>query len=129
MFLSGLFKGSKFAQAMPRFVSFRGHKKLEPRPDGLLWALNSKVPTSIPVYSIWKPPPGMNSIKLAEENVKASHLKKLSGLKVKLKKPPRVSHACGNISYIYIYIYIYRSLNCLMSVAIFCHTKQICSIK
>ena len=36
-FLSGLLKGSKFAyKGMPRLVSFRGYKKLEPCPDGLL---------------------------------------------------------------------------------------------
>ena len=60
VFLSGLFQGSKFAQATPRLVSFRGHKKLEPRSDGLLQGLNSKLPTSIPVCFIWEfpPPPG-----------------------------------------------------------------------
>ena len=38
-------------------VSFRSHKKLEPRPDGLLQGLNLKFPTSIPVCSIWESPP------------------------------------------------------------------------
>ena len=28
--------GVKFAKATPRLVSFRGHKKFEPHPDGLL---------------------------------------------------------------------------------------------
>ena len=51
-FLSRLFQGSKL-------VSFRGHKKLEPRPDGLLQGLNSKFPTSIPVSSLWEYPPGV----------------------------------------------------------------------
>ena len=57
-FSSGLFQGSKFASATARLVSFRGHKKLEPQPDGLLQGLNSKFPTSIPVCYIWESPPG-----------------------------------------------------------------------
>ena len=57
VFLSGPLQGSKFAYATPRLVSFRGHKKLEPCPDGLLQGLNSKFPTSIPVCFIWEYPP------------------------------------------------------------------------
>ena len=32
----GLFLGSQFAKATPRLVSFRGHKKLKPRPGCFL---------------------------------------------------------------------------------------------
>ena len=53
---------------MPRLVSFRGHKELEPRPDGLLWGLNSKFLTSIPVCFIWEcpPPQGGGTLCLAQ---------------------------------------------------------------
>ena len=40
-------------------VSFRGQKKLGPRPIGLLWGFNSKFPTSIPTPFICEvPSPG-----------------------------------------------------------------------
>ena len=62
-FLGGHFQGSKFASVTPRLVSFRGHKKLEPRPDGLLQGLNSKFSTSIPVCSMRESPPGARRCK------------------------------------------------------------------
>ena len=37
-------------------VSFRGHKKLEPRPDWSSFRGFSKFPTSIPVCFIWQVP-------------------------------------------------------------------------
>ena len=51
-------------------VSFRGQKKLGPRPDGSPLGVNSKFPTSIPTPFIsGVPPPGTTHMKSIERGL------------------------------------------------------------
>ena len=51
------FKGQNLLKLRPDWSPLGVTKSLSHAPDGLLQGLNSKFPTSIPVCSIWEPPP------------------------------------------------------------------------